>query len=371
VEAWKKVFMTGTDADAFFASTHGSLSCTECHAGDEDATDMADAHTGLVVRPSEGGAAACAGCHADAVANVQTSLHATLRGERNLLAQRAGVDDFDLLPASVIAGYGADCASCHTSCGDCHVSRPMSVGGGFVNSHLFAPPDMTENCTACHGSRLGEEYRGERDGYSADVHFVPGAKRCTDCHGMVELHGDGTEYDHRLEVATMPTCESCHETVAAENVYHTVHWGELQCQVCHSQDYKSCNTCHAGEGLAEPSYLTFKIGKNPVPELRTYDYVALRHVPVAPDTYADWGVAELANFTSEPTWKYSAPHNIQRWTDRTEVGDGESCGASCHGTPDGVDGFFLRQADLDAMSAEEAAANQDLIVPNGSPTEWE
>ncbi|NNE09517.1 MAG: hypothetical protein HKN20_13230 [Gemmatimonadetes bacterium] len=362
--------MGGSDAEAFFASTHGGLSCTECHDGDETASDMTAAHAGLIPRPSEGGAA-CVTCHADEVANLKTSLHGTLRGERVLLARRYGVDDFEDLPASVREGYGADCASCHTSCGDCHVSRPPTVGGGLVNSHLFAPPDMTNNCTACHGSRLGEEYKGEREGYAADVHFVPGAKRCTDCHGATELHGDGTEYDHRLEVASMPACEDCHGGTANANTYHSVHWGELQCQVCHSQDYKSCNSCHAGEGLGEPSYLTFKIGRNPVPDIRPYEYVTLRHVPVSPSTFADWGAATLANFDTEPTWKYSAPHNIQRWTDRTEVGEGESCGASCHNSPDGVEGVFLRQADLDAMSAEEKAANIDLIVPNGSPTQWD
>ena len=44
------------------------------------------------------------------------------------------------------------------------------------------------------------------------------------------------------------------------NIYHETHWGDLSCATCHSQDYKSCNSCHAGEGLAEPSYLSFKIG---------------------------------------------------------------------------------------------------------------
>jgi len=126
----------------------------------------------------------------------------------------------------------------------------------------------------------------------------------------------------------------------------------------------------AGEGLAEPSYLSFKIGKNPNPDVRPYEYVTLRHIPIAPDTYRGWGVTDLDNFSAVSTWKYSAPHNVQRWTSRTEVPEGGTCSTACHQTEDGVDGFFLRQADLDVMSPVEAEANRDLIVPDGSPSTW-
>jgi thiosulfate/3-mercaptopyruvate sulfurtransferase len=192
--------------------------------------------------------------------------------------------------------------------------------------------------------------------------------KCQDCHGAAEMHASAESYDHRLEVLEGPTCESCHADVMDANEHHLTHWGDLQCQVCHSQDYKSCNRCHAGEGLEEPSYMSFKIGRNPVPDLRPYTYVLLRHIPVAPDTYREWGVTELASFDVLPTWKYTAPHNVKRWTDRTLVAEGADCGDACHGTPD-ESGFFLRQADLDA-SPEEADANRHLIVPDGSPESW-
>jgi len=190
------------------------------------------------------------------------------------------------------------------------------------------------------------------------------------CHDGQELHGDGSRPGHRLDTDNGPTCERCHGEEAESNVYHAAHWGDLSCQGCHSQDYKSCNSCHAGSGLASPSYMSFKIGRNPVPDERPYPYVTLRHAPVSPDTYREWGVEDLAAFGVEPTWRYAAPHNIRRWTARTQVGEGESCAKACHDAADGPDGVFLRQADLDAMSPVEAEANRNLIVPDGSPVNW-
>ncbi|MCA9726429.1 MAG: hypothetical protein KC729_02025, partial [Candidatus Eisenbacteria bacterium] len=351
LEAWEKVLISGDAGAQFLASIHGQMACVTCHGGDDETADKDQAHTGMNARPSAQVSGVCIQCHAE-VAHLPNSLHGGLWGEKALVAARYGAASFDALPASVHDGYGRDCAGCHSTCGDCHISRPQSVGGGFIASHKFGSPDMTNQCTACHGSRIGMEYRGENEGFSADVHFVPGAMRCQSCHDADEMHGDGTRYSHRLSVPNAAACDDCHAGASGENEYHEAHWGDLQCQVCHSQDYKSCNTCHAGEGLASPSYMDFKIGRNPVPGKRPFDYVLLRHIPIAPDTYSDWGVGALADYSSEPTWKYAAPHNIRRWTDRTEVPAGGSCFDACHGTSDGADGLFLRQADLDAMSAE-------------------
>lgn len=362
--------MGGNNATAFFESDeHGDIPCVDCHDGDAEAADKSAAHRGLVAKPSEYPANVCGECHAETT-RMRNSMHGGLWGEKVLLAQRFGASDYGSLPMAVRQGYEAECATCHTSCGDCHVARPTSVGGGLIASHRFASPDMSNQCTACHGSRVGAEYRGQNEGISADVHYVPGGMRCTSCHTAEQMHGDGVQHDHRLDVTNGPMCEDCHALEAKSNEYHTRHWGALQCQVCHSQDYKSCNSCHAGSGLREPSYMSFKIGRNPVPQTRSYAYTLLRHIPISPDTYSEWGVADLAEFESQPTWKYAAPHNVRRWTDRTRVPEGGSCSTACHRTADDVDGFFLRQADLDAMSAREANANRHLITPDGSPTNW-
>ena len=267
------------------------------------------------------------------------------------------------------AGFEASCASCHATCGSCHVSRPASVGGGLVDSHVFGPPSMIDQCTACHGSRVGDEFRGmHRDAipdYEGDVHYLAGM-RCPDCHEAEEMHAGAAA--HRYAVPQMPRCEDCHDDVAMANEYHREHQATFACQVCHAQDYKQCASCHVPTGVDDPSWLGFKIGRNPLPEDRPYLVVTLRHVPIVPDTFEGWGYEQvLAQFDLSPTWKYASPHAIRLRTDRTAPGD--RCRDACHGTPATPDGWFLRQGDLDAMPVE-APANQHLILPNDRPERW-
>ena len=380
--AWEKVFMSPDQLPVFQQSAHGELSCDGCHKGNtelrgENSQENMDfAHTGLIAEPSskEHVDETCRYCHPNISANGMNSMHSNLWGEKNFLAQRAGVRNINALPPSVEEGYNRDCFKCHTTCGDCHVTRPNAVKSGFLNSHLFQKPDRDLNCIACHGSRVGEEFKGERDA-KRDVHYIPGAMNCTDCHNEVEMHGNGTEYPHRFAVDMLPQCEDCHQEADTANTYHQTHWGDLSCTVCHSQEYKNCNSCHAGEGIAEPSYIDFKIGLNPLPEERSYQFVTVRHIPIAKDTYKNWGLAELANYTSLPTWKYAVPHNIQRWTIRTEVDSTAACFSNCHieGTQNRE--FYLLQDSLEAHFPEdqypgEIEANSGVVVDNALPPEW-
>jgi thiosulfate/3-mercaptopyruvate sulfurtransferase len=224
---------------------------------------------------------------------------------------------------------------------------------------------MSLQCTACHGSRIGEEYTGAHQGLRSDVHYVPNAMHCKNCHTGEQIHGDGTEYAHRYENASLTRCRDCHH-IGAENGYHATHGSEFACQVCHSQDYKNCNDCHAGSGLQEPSYLQFKIGRNPISELRSGSIAVLRHVPASEQTYSAWGV-ESSTYSSLPTFKYASPHNIVRWTSRTDTSGGQSCFNACHNTSNGPDGFFLRLSDLDTLSVAEREANLPYVVPDGPP----
>lgn len=342
-----------------------------CHGGVEPAEDKLVAHEGIVLDPSVGTDAVCAECHLETVTSFATSMHATLQGERTMLSVRSGMD-WESDPA-MSAGFEASCNGCHASCGQCHISRPDSAEGGFVSGHVFErTPSMINQCTACHGSRVGEEFRGtHRDeiaGYQADVHYLA-SMRCEACHTAAEMHAGSGE--HRYAVDSMPRCEDCHKDIESANAYHLTHMGAFSCQVCHSQDYKACASCHAPDGLDEPSELGFAIGRNPLPEERAYEYVLLRHIPIVADTYAGWGVTEeLANYDQLPSFKYTSPHNIQRWTSRTTPGKGDTCADPCHGSPDTSDGFFFRQADLDRFP-DEADANRPFIVPDGSPMDWE
>ena len=110
LEPQKKVLV----AMEFLDSDHGEIPCETCHGGNADASDKSVALTRTNTRPSKWASSA-------------TAVNAT------------------------------------PGCGGCHVSRPKAVDKGFVNSHLFkARSDLLNQCTACHGSRVGNEYLGKR-----------------------------------------------------------------------------------------------------------------------------------------------------------------------------------------------------------------
>jgi len=341
VEAWKKVLVDST----FLGSTHGQQTCIECHGGNATASTMEVAHVGVVADPSD----SCAVCHADEALAFDGSQHRNLTGYRELIAARAGLSE---MSAPLEEMFEQNCNKCHVTCGQCHISRPTSVGKGLLRGHnVLRRPSMVENCTACHGSRVGEEFRGLHAGIPADVHYNRGMQ-CVACHNAEEMHGHGDQGRTRYDVSNAPSCEDCHD-VAGSNTYHSVHGTKLDCQVCHSVAYKNCSSCHVGHGLEQPSELGFKIGRNPLQsEERPAEYVVVRHIPIAPDSYRDY-VGSLPNFSVLPTWKYATPHNIQKSTPQTA-----DCTSSCHNNAE----IFLTASDLEGTSPEEIAANQGVIV---------
>ena len=96
----------------------------------------------------------------------------------------------------------------------------------------------------------------------------------------------------------------------------------------------------------------------------------LRHIPISEDTYTGWGLPNLENYSDVETWKYASPHNIRRFTARTDTTGGQNGCMSCHGTEDSPQGFFLRASDLAGLPQAEQDANQDVIVPDGNATLW-
>jgi len=420
------------------------LTCQHCHGGAADFTfaNMTEAHDGMFTDPSAFGQSGCTACHEEsfarsscdqchetAVTNTMTSLHTTQRGYITAIEDRCGCD-FD---AANSADYQARCAGCHTTCGQCHVSRPKSVGGGFPKvsssySHRFrGTPNMSEQCMACHGSRIGHDFRGEGEGNVQDYHASRGMK-CEDCHSKEEIHGDGTEYNHRYEVALMPRCEDCHgesgsvaDVVTVDpddfacslchingvgsdpvevpsmlvNHAHHVEVGDtdcahchrdgvpateppnMQCQTCHSQPYKNCTNCHnlqtEGDHAYEidPSVLDIKIGYIPAghPRFSDYDVALLRHTPVSEETYSNWGL-DLTDYDSKPTWQYTSPHNIIASTPQTTVLEGESCALSCHGTAAASSDYLLRETDLyeeGGAQLPDYDANIGIVIPESFP----
>ncbi|RMD94016.1 MAG: hypothetical protein D6814_14965 [Calditrichaeota bacterium] len=295
----------------------------------------------------------CDPCHGSIGSQHLQSLHANLQGYKTMLLARTGQAE---LSPELTEMFQTKCTGCHTTCGQCHISRPKSTGGGFNAGHMFLKrPSMTLNCTACHGSRIGEEYRGTHPGIEADVHYNKGMQ-CVACHTASEVHNASPTAKSRYEAEQLPRCEDCH-TIGTENSYHAIHRDKLSCQVCHSQPYKNCYNCHVGKtesGLRQPSELDFKIGRNPMKSARRpYDFVVLRHVPVAPDSYEEWAPGQMTNFAALPTWKFATPHNIQKNTPQTK-----DCTSSCHNNP----AIFLTPKDLEKLPAEEQEANKNVVV---------
>jgi thiosulfate/3-mercaptopyruvate sulfurtransferase len=356
LEAWEKVFVSSED---FIGSIHGSLGCIACHGGTGGASDMETAHSGVVSDPAAEDA--CAACHPEVTEGHVNSLHSTLAGYTEVLAVRGSEETWD----GLMTAYDNHCAGCHASCGQCHVSRPTSTGGGLLSGHDFrGVPPMNTTCTGCHGSRIENEYKGKNeteDGgtYPADVHFNPGGMPCFTCHSGDEMHGlmEG-DPANRYDGPPLPSCtgSGCHEELS-DNPQHTFHQDVVACQVCHSIDYKNCYSCHvqlSEEGVpffrTEPSEMAFQIGRNPIQsEDRPWEYVVVRHVPVSPTSFEYYGENLLPNFNDRPTWVYATPHNIQLQTPQNA-----SCDA-CHGNPD----VFLIEEDV---LPEELEANQDVIV---------
>ncbi len=353
LEPWEKVIV----GDAFFTNVHAQTTCSACHAGDSSTLEKEAAHTGLITAPDADPQRTCGNCHNDIVTTSVDSLHSTQAGYFQTMYSRS-------LPENHVAleeMFGNHCQSCHTTCGDCHIAQPDSVGGGLLNGHEYVKtPPMTRTCTACHGSRVGNEYMGKNEGVSGDVHFRQGRMNCVACHDGASMH-DSEGANHRYEGEQGPSCESCHDQVgktADTNVQHQIHQDTLSCQVCHSVTYTSCDSCHVqvSEETGNPffrtaaTYSTFFIGRNTRQnEERPYEYVPVRHIPVDPESYAYYGEDLLPNFNLLPNWAYATPHNIQLNTPQTET-----CN-SCHGNTE----IFLT---ADKVKPEELEANRDVIV---------
>ncbi|NJL93573.1 MAG: hypothetical protein HC915_07505 [Anaerolineae bacterium] len=323
---------------------------------------MEDAHAGLVARPTEDPVASCGSCHPNITEHAVDSLHFTLRGYDTAIYARSAPEHFPALEE--METY--HCNDCHASCGDCHVSQPNSVGGGLVQGHVFyREPSMSQNCTACHGSRVKDEYYGAHEGIPSDVHFRA-RMACIDCHTGDVMHGVNVEADHRYDGTREPTCEDCHTAQVGAGsgiLQHEIHGTEsLSCQACHSVEYTNCTNCHVQRTeddipffSVESHSLGFYLGRNPLRSAeRPYEYVPLRHVPIDPDSFSFYGENLLPNFSALPTWVHATPHNIQRNTPQTE-----SC-LSCHGN----DAIFLTP---DKVEPNVLEANLGVIVPAAPP----
>lgn len=360
MELYQKIYVS----PAFLETEHGEIGCQECHGGHPEDDNWQTAHEGLVKDPTFLSAdRVCGECHDDIVSSVTKSLHYTLDPMYNAIFTRAGGSCCAPEIKSVLKkAMDRHCGTCHSSCGQCHVSRPEYVKGGFLSKHLFKKsPPMDTTCASCHGGRVHGEFTGANEAFLPDTHYEDEEMVCMDCHTMAEMHADATGIENRYKLTQRPGCIKCHEGVldkASKNKYHASHGNKLSCHVCHSQASKSCFSCHVGtdnKGLpyfkCERTDVMFKIGLNPgKSEQFPYEYTVVRHAPVVPDTFKFYLPKGLEKFPKVSTWKPATPHNILLETDRNKT-----CN-SCHGQPD----LFLQEKDL---STAERTANIKVTVP--------
>ena len=376
-EPYDRVYMGGDGYDAFKQSGHYEVGCVGCHNGTDNTEDKNLAHSGTFIsHPSTMASEKCASCHQEIVDNFVTSIH-NGTGQKRKVTIRSGLDgpeDFDQLPQHQIDGYNANCATCHAGCGECHVVRPPIGGGGLSAGHNFnKTPDMVTICVTCHVSRGGHAYLGVASGTQADLHLTQAGFKCVDCHNANELHGDGQMVEQRYAYSKLPECENCHSDIESNNNFHSMHVGDFNCQVCHSQVYNNCGSCHVhGEGARIPSYLDFKIARNPIPDIKTgFAFTLVRRTLAAPDNWEKYGVAEYDDFDAFPTYNYTSPHNILRWTDRTQVGSQKSCYENCHiRNEEGVlvnKNLYLFQ---DNLLEWEQNASSGIVVDGQLPESW-
>jgi len=377
VEPYDRVVLRGEGYDNFKASGHYGIGCTGCHNGNGDTGEKDLAHSGdWISSPSMFYEDKCGNCHQGVTDNFATSLH-NGTGQKRKVAMRSGLsgaDEFDQLPAHQIEGYNNNCAQCHGTCGNCHVVRPAVGGGGLSNGHNFnKTPDMLNVCITCHTSRGGHAYLGVAPGTKPDVHLKKMGWDCIVCHDGHELHGDGKPVDQRYAYTELPGCEDCHQGLdTIPNHYHSMHMDDFNCQVCHSQKYNNCGSCHIhGEGARVPAYMDFKIALNPIPEITGgHKFAVVRRTLAAPDNWKEYGVEEYASFDVHPTYNYTSPHNILRWTERTEV-PGPDCRTSCHIRQEGDSlinkELYLWQSDLLDW---EVGATGHMTVDGELPSSW-
>ncbi len=391
VQEYEKIYIQLSSSQSSFEDVdpvHAKIGCVNCHGGLEPGNYETAHDTSLGFRrdPSEIPEETCNPCHSDIVKRNAHSIHSNQWGYQNRVAERTGYENFESCPEPVQKGWEKSCFTCHTTCGQCHVSRPNGKGGGLIENgpfrnHKFAKSEL-ENCIACHETRMGLDLTGGITG-KEDVHY--NKLKCWDCH-KEDMHGDESDAVNppisRYHVADLPSCTDCHnKSDNPNNSWHITHWtdggykGELSCYVCHSQPYKNCGNCHVG-GEGSTSEIALKIGMNYDTDLHNGKWITVRHIPTVDSTFAAWGeIINMNDETQRPNWEYTSPHNIRRFTAQTDTSGGASCGQNCHlksSLPDSIRSMntqrFLLRSDL---IASESGANDKVTVDDHLPESWE
>lgn len=237
------------DPDAYRASVHADLSCTDCHADIErlphrERVDPVD----------------CSACHAEVAAVYAKSLHVVNR------RRTGGLDS--------------------PRCSDCHGAHAIPKSSVSTSPVYFR--NLAATCTRCHGSkevtaRAGIAMPRAAEMYERSIHNraivdkgLNKSATCVDCHGSHDLK-DRFDPSSPIFRRNVPeTCGKCHYgvlTIFRDSVHGVAFYRGVPdapgCTDCHGEheirqadDPRSrvsfmavskttCPSCHAAERLAD------------------------------------------------------------------------------------------------------------------------
>ncbi len=255
-----------------FTQSHHDIGCTPCHLGDASAKEKELAHQDMILIPGNLANAsqtcATAGCHPGIDHRVKNSIMNTMSGVISINRLVFGESHQGLFYADSLTQSPADnhardlCASCHLGAEKKELGpiHQESRGGGCLACHLnydkatarehftrkidgdkrvskFHPSISlhvsNDHCFGCHSrsGRISTSYEGWHETrlekeipdtgqyrllddervfryVAEDIHHDKGLA-CIDCHGSVEVMGDGQKHAFQNE-AKRSQCQDCH-----------------------------------------------------------------------------------------------------------------------------------------------------------------
>jgi cytochrome b subunit of formate dehydrogenase len=214
------------DEAVFKTSVHGSLGCTDCHAGIKDLPHQENLP-----------AVNCASCHEDVGKEYATSIHGVSR--------------------AMGASAAATCTDCHGTHNVLPVKSP--------DSPVFKL-NLPRTCGKCHSNPgLTHEYRMKYpeapEQYAESIHGrallkmgLIVAPSCNDCHGVHNIRRavDRSSPINHQNIAK--TCGHCH--VSVEKIYE----GSIHGQLLAKGDPRApvCSDCHTAHQIESPETGNFK-----------------------------------------------------------------------------------------------------------------
>jgi cytochrome b subunit of formate dehydrogenase len=241
-------------------SAHGWMDCVDCHPGAESL----DHPDGLEQT-------SCAGCHAEASADLAAGAH-----------------------AGVAADEVSACTSCH---GTAH-----ELLGADAPASPVAAARLAETCGGCHANpEMADRYRFHLvrpvQAYSASVHARAVGRgeagpTCSDCHSSHRILAAADPGSPVYHASVPETCGVCHEAVTA--AYRQSVHGEAAMQGI--RESPVCTDCHGEHGILSPQEQGSPVYATNIPrmtcgrchgDLRLSDKYGLDHgsVPAYADSF--------------------------------------------------------------------------------------